>query len=99
VSEVILFCPEPTGLKLGPSATPGEYIEFKNGWAKFDSASFPDWETWVAHPGTPRIEVLPSDTPEVPAGTEDSFTCPVCGKAFGVQIALSGHLRSHAPKG
>jgi hypothetical protein len=99
MSEIILFCPEAEGLKLGPSPKPGEYIAFRDGWARFDPATFPEWETWVNHPGTPRIEVLPSDTEQVPAGAVNSFACPVCDKAFGSNFALTGHLRSHAPKG
>lgn len=96
MAEVLLFCPEPSGLKLGPSATPGEYIEFKNGWARFDSKDFPDWEAWVKHPTTPYIEILPADTTEVPVG--QGLACQICGRAFAHKGALLGHLRTHAPQ-
>ena len=94
---VTLYCKEPAGLKLGPSATPGEFIEFKNSWATFEEKDFPDWEKWVNHPGTPPIEVLPEDSDEVPPSA-DAVECPECGRAFAHKGALTGHLRSHAPK-
>jgi hypothetical protein len=98
MTDIILFCPEPPSLKLGPSEIPSECIAFKDGFARFDSEAFPDWEKWVKHPGTPYIEILPPDTAQVPAGPS-TFECPVCGKAFAKEFARTGHLRSHAPKG
>lgn len=99
MAEVILYCGEPKGLTLGPSANPVECIHFTDGFARFDDADFPDWREWVAAPGTPEIEVLPSDTPIVPAGSAGSVDCPVCGKSFAMKVALTGHLKTHAPKG
>jgi len=98
MSKVILYCAEPSGLTLGPGPTPGECIQFRGGFARFDSDEFPAWESWVNHPGTPPIEILPPDSDLVASGTPDSFDCPICGKSFGKKIALTGHLRSHAPK-
>jgi len=97
MTSVTLFCAEPPQLSLGPSAVPGECIQFKDGFAVVDTAQFPDWEQWVAHPGTPLIEVLPSDSEQVPASA-GAFVCPVCTKSFTSRIAVTGHLRSHAPK-
>lgn len=98
MSDVVLFCPDPMGLTLGPSAVPGECIKFKDGFARFDTDEFPDWESWVRHPGTPFIEVLPEDTAMVPAGTPNAFECPVCGRAFSHAGARAAHLKTHAPR-
>jgi len=98
MSKMLLFCPETPGLTLGPSEIPAETIKFKAGWATFDSDDFPEWETWVNHPGTPRIEVIPSDSDEVAPAAVDAHICPVCGKGFKPEIAKKGHMRSHAPK-
>jgi hypothetical protein len=99
MSEITLFCPEPPSLKLGPSPTPGEFIEFRDGWAAFDPKDFPDWEAWVKHPGTPYIEVILPGSGEVNPAEADAHVCPKCGKAFTTRIAMTGHLRSHKPKG
>ena len=99
MAEIYLYCKEPQGLKLGSGSTPKEVIAFHDGFARFDSDDFPDWEAWVNYPGTPDIEILPPDSELVAPGSADSFECPVCGKAFGKKFSLTGHLRSHAPKG
>lgn len=97
MSRVVLFCPEPAGLKLGPGTLEGEFIAFKDGFASFDSEQFPEWESWVRHPGTPHIEVLPSDSEQVPTASA-AFTCEVCGRGFAVKVAYLSHLKTHAPK-
>lgn len=99
MSEIYLYCKEPQGLKLGPGSADKEVILFHDGFARFDSKDFPDWEKWVNYPGTPDIEILPADSPLVAPGSADSFECPVCHNAFATKFALTGHLRSHAPKG
>lgn len=96
---IVLFCPEVAQLTLGPGAAPEECIQFKDGWAHVDPKKFPEWKTWVNAPGTPIIEVIPEDAERVPETTPNAFVCPVCGKAFSLKVALTGHLRSHAPKG
>ena len=98
MAEVQLYCPEPLGLKLGPSTVPSEQIVFRDGFVTFDAKTFPDWEAWVKHPGTPYIEVLPADSQQVAAGTANAFVCPICQREFKTKLALGGHLRSHAPK-
>jgi hypothetical protein len=95
MSKVTLYCPEPANLKLGPGG-PGEQIEFQNGFAVFDSGDFPAWEEWVKHRSTPPIEILPPDSDIDPDG---QIACPICNKPVRNQFALTGHLRSHAPKG
>ena len=99
MAQVLLYCPEPLGLTLGPSPIPEECIRFRNGFARFDDKDYPLWKTWLAAPGTPLIEVLDSDSAQVPDGTPGSFACPVCGKAFQTAFAQKGHLKSHAPRG
>lgn len=99
MSEILLFCPDPAGLTLGPGSAPGELIHFHDGFARFDSKDFPEWKSWVNHPTTPRIEVLPPDSAQVVSGTAGSFDCSICDRAFASKFALTGHLRSHAPKG
>ncbi len=98
MSEILLYCPEPAGLTLGPSPIPAECIQFHDGFARFDSERFPAWEEWVKAPGTPPIEILPSDSEQVVHGA-GAFDCPRCDRAFASKFALTGHLRSHAPKG
>jgi hypothetical protein len=96
--QVTLYCKEPRGLKLGPGTLDGEFIPFKDGFATFDAAQFPEWESWVNHPGTPHIEILPGNEAQVADTTPDAHVCPECGRAFASAFALTGHLRSHAPK-
>jgi hypothetical protein len=92
-----LYCRETPGLKLGPGEK-GDII-FLQGYATFDEDDFPDWQTWVAHPGTPAIEVLDTGEAATFAGL-DEFQCPDCEKPpFKSSKALNGHRLSHRPAG
>lgn len=97
MAEITLYCPEPSGLKLGPGSSPIELIVFSKGFATFDEEDFPLWRDWVNAPGTPYIEVLDADSQLVPPSA-DAHVCGVCDKAFATKPALRGHLMSHAPK-
>lgn len=107
--QIVLYCQETPGLRLGPGVSLGTLpvrgeedlqaagqIEFLAGFATFDEDTYPLWETWVRHPGTPHIEVLEADAGQVPEGTPSAFPCPVgCGKTFATRKQLNGHLMSH----
>lgn len=110
---ITLYCHEAPGLKLGPGiaihtppapddANAGRvvrgHIEFVRGFATFEPADFPAWREWVEHPGTPPIEIVDDGSGFVPDGTPGAHVCGVCGRSFAAKIALTGHLRSHAPK-
>lgn len=98
MSDIVLYCPEPLGLKLGPGSTPEEVIGFHDGFARFDSEDFPDWRAWVEYRTTPHIEILDAESDQVPANMPDAHICAVCGKAFTSKRGLQGHLMSHVPK-
>lgn len=94
MTKVVLFCPEPAGLTLGPGSGE-ESIKFRDGFASFDSDEYPDWESWVRHPGTPHIEVLPDGSSQVPpAGA--AFICAIDGRGFTAKIGYLSHMRTHA---
>jgi hypothetical protein len=98
MSKVLLFCRSHPFMKVGPS--PKGDIIFNYGFATFESDEFPDWEKWMAHPGTPLVEVIPEDS-QVPEGTPDSLECPICAetdepRSFKNKAALGSHMRAHA---
>lgn len=98
MSLVTAYCHEAHGLKLGPGTgqvnIPGELIVFRDGYATFDTAEYPDFPKWLV--GAPPIRVLDSAEGEVAAG--DGVECPVCGKGFATEKQLNGHLISHRPR-
>jgi len=102
---VTLYCQETPELKLGPGTTgawegrqPGDVIVFARGFAEFDAKDYPDWRAWVAHPGTPTIREIDDSTGEGLSG-DDPHICPIDGRPFKSEFALTGHMRTHAPKG
>jgi hypothetical protein len=99
MAQIILYCPEVPGLTLGIGATPAECITFDRGYARFDEAAYPDWRSWIAHPGSPPIEILPSDSDQVEPGTAGAFHCDACGRDFSNKVGWLSHMRTHAPKG
>ncbi|HEY6014505.1 MAG TPA: C2H2-type zinc finger protein [Candidatus Limnocylindrales bacterium] len=96
---VTAYCHEAHGLKLGPGTgqvdIPGQLIVFRDGYATFDTADYPDFERWLV--GAPPIRILDSAEGEV-AADDAEFKCPVCGKGFKTEKQLNGHLMSHKPK-
>lgn len=102
--QISLYCEETPGLKLGTGNTSsindvpaGDVIEFRNGFATFDAAEFPDWERWVKAPGTPLIRVLDEEGGDATTSI-GAVECPVCGRLLKSDFGLTGHLRTHAPK-
>jgi hypothetical protein len=98
MSIVTAYCDEAKGLKLGPGLgadqKAGSLIVFRDGYATFDSAEFPDFDKWRV--GAPTIEILDEAAGEVPAAGA-AFICSACGKAFVSKKALNGHRLSHRP--
>jgi hypothetical protein len=97
-----LYCAETPGLKLGTGSAStinevpaGDVIVFRDGYAVFDADEFPDWERWVAAPGTPTIRIL--DEAEATSAV-GAVECPTCGRSFKSEFGLNSHLRTHAPK-
>ena len=86
---ITLYCRETPGLKLGPEAQ----IVFVDGFADVDTETYPDWEAWVHHPGTPFVRVL--DAGEVTSAIALGFTCDVDGLSFTTEAALNAHLLTH----
>lgn len=101
MAQITAYCAEAQGLHLGPGvgAAPikGELIVFKEGYAEFDDADYPDWLSWRA--GAPHIEILDARTGEVAPTEPGAFVCDRHDppKAFASQKALNGHLMSHRP--
>ena len=101
--EISLYCAETASLKLGPGETgdsgrsiAGQVIVFDYGFATFDEAEFPDWQSWVNAPGSPAIRVV--DDAKGEATGPGGVACGVCGKSFASDRALNGHLLSHRPR-
>jgi hypothetical protein len=98
---VTLYCAETPNLKLGPGVKPGDpdIIEFRDGYAEIapDDPLFAAKLAWVGHPSNPLIRVL--DTDETPLNDPNAVFCPECGKAFGSDKQLNGHLIQHRRKG
>lgn len=95
--KITLYCQSHPNLHLGPS-TPSE-INFSQGFVTVDTDENPDWEQWVNYGGnTYNIQNLGANEDAQVAPEATSFVCPECGKGFATKFALTGHLRSHAPK-
>jgi hypothetical protein len=99
MAQITAYCAEAQGLRLGPGTgnvpIKGELIVFQGGYAEFDEADYPNWQSWLA--GAPHIEIL--DTAHGEIGPLDAeFVCDKCGKGFATKKALNGHLMSHKPK-
>jgi len=95
VTTINLYCRETPGLKLGPSDK-GDIL-FSLGYATFEESDFPEWRSWIAHPGTPSIEVLDAGDSATFGGL-DEFQCPDCNHPpFKSAKALNGHRLSHRP--
>lgn len=102
--QIALYCEETPGLKLGTGNTTsinevpaGDVIVFRDGFATFDAADFPDWEKWVKAPGTPHIRVLDEASDDATVA-EGAIECPECGRLLKSEFGLTSHLRTHAPK-
>jgi hypothetical protein len=99
---ITAFCEDAHSLKLGPGLglqqTPGQLIVFSQGYAIFDEAEFPDWQTWLV--GAPHIDIL--EAGEIGRATADTaeFVCDKCSppRGFASKKALNGHRLSHRPK-
>lgn len=80
-----------------PPLIPGDVIEFRDGFARFDEAKFPKWRDWIRMPGTPPIRIVEEAAGEATSGDSVGAICPVCERKLATDFALKGHLRSHAP--
>lgn len=110
---VQLYCQDTSELKLGPGNDPllnedGTHreavISFHNHFASFDPERDPvlaDWRKWVAHPGTPTVEILEEGTAMVAADAPGAVVCELCDppRYFANEGARRFHLKSHAAKG
>jgi hypothetical protein len=100
--HITLICDETPELKLGPgegrNPTPGSLLVFSVGYVDFDEDDYPDWEAWVAAPGTPHIEVVDTKDERVSAAATLGFDCPDCEKSFKSKSALNAHRLSHRKK-
>jgi len=91
----VLYCRETPGLKLGPNgADDPDTIVFRDGWADVAEIT-PTIAEWIAHPGTPHIEIIDDAEGRVSETTVGAEVCPECGKAFDSKRKLQGHLLSH----
>lgn len=77
-------------------------VRFRRGFAEvaLDDPERDEKLRWLAK-ATPTYGLvnLGEDSDQVPEGETGAHTCPECGKSFRSAFAVTGHLRSHAPKG